>query len=96
MLKGIESKRVLVTGAAQGIGLAVAKRFAEEGASVFVVDRVDDLPAHCASTLIASGVVRQIANLPLGTKLRRQVRTPAEVARSRRIHRRGIGDELFM
>ena len=41
MLKGIESKNVLVTGAAQGIGLAVAKRFAEEGASVFIVDRVE-------------------------------------------------------
>ena len=41
MLKGIESKNVLVTGAAQGIGFAVAKRFAEEGASVFIVDRVE-------------------------------------------------------
>jgi glucose 1-dehydrogenase len=41
MFKGIDSKKVLVTGAAQGIGLAVAKRFAEEGASVFVVDRID-------------------------------------------------------
>ena len=42
MLKGIESKNVLVTGAAQGIGFAVAKRFAEEGASVFIVDRVEN------------------------------------------------------
>ena len=41
MFKGIDSKKVLITGAAQGIGLAVAKRFAEEGASVFIVDRVD-------------------------------------------------------
>lgn len=49
MLKGIESKNVLVTGAAQGIGLAVAKRFAEEGASVFIVDRVEK--AQMASAL---------------------------------------------
>jgi glucose 1-dehydrogenase len=41
MLKGIESKNVLVTGAAQGIEFAVARRFAEEGASVFIVDRVE-------------------------------------------------------
>jgi NAD(P)-dependent dehydrogenase (short-subunit alcohol dehydrogenase family) len=41
MLKGIESRNVLVTGAAQGIGFAVARRFAEEGASVFIVDRVE-------------------------------------------------------
>ena len=32
MLKGIESKNVLVTGAAQGIGFAVARRFAEDRA----------------------------------------------------------------
>src|SRR5215469_15333730 len=41
MFKEIESKNVLVTGAAQGIGLAVAKRFAAEGASVFIVDKVE-------------------------------------------------------
>jgi glucose 1-dehydrogenase len=41
MVQGIESKNVLVTGAAQGIGFAVARRFAEEGASVFIVDRAE-------------------------------------------------------
>lgn len=34
-------KRVLVTGAAQGIGLAVAHRIAYENGSVFLVDRAD-------------------------------------------------------
>ena len=35
----LEDKRVLVTGAASGIGLATAKRFAAEGSRVFLVDR---------------------------------------------------------
>ena len=39
MFRGLEGKRVIITGAAQGIGLEVAKRFAEEGSSVFLVDR---------------------------------------------------------
>ena len=54
MLKGIESKNVLVTGAAQGIGLAVAKRFAEEGASVFIVDRVETAQMAAALEKIRS------------------------------------------
>lgn len=36
------AKRVMVTGAASGIGLATAQRFAQEGASVFLVDRDED------------------------------------------------------
>lgn len=34
----LKDKRVMVTGAASGIGLATAQRFAAEGAKVFVVD----------------------------------------------------------
>jgi len=54
MLKGIESKNVLVTGAAQGIGFAVAKRVAEEGASVFIVDRVETAQMAAALEKIRS------------------------------------------
>ena len=36
--KDLQDKRVMITGAASGIGLATAQRFAEEGARVVVVD----------------------------------------------------------
>ncbi len=38
MYKDLEGKRVLVTGAASGIGLATAQRFLNEGARVFIFD----------------------------------------------------------
>lgn len=40
-MRGLQGLRVLVTGAAQGIGLAVAQRFATEGARVALNDRDD-------------------------------------------------------
>jgi meso-butanediol dehydrogenase/(S,S)-butanediol dehydrogenase/diacetyl reductase len=38
-MKGLTGKRVLVTGGAGAIGAATAKRFVEEGARVYVLDR---------------------------------------------------------
>src|SRR2546427_5185713 len=38
-MRGVEGKRVLITGGASGIGAATAERFLEEGSAVVVLDR---------------------------------------------------------
>lgn len=40
-MRGLDGMRILITGAAQGIGLATAQRFAQEGARVALNDRND-------------------------------------------------------
>ena len=40
-MRGLTDKRVLITGAAQGIGSATAMRFAEEGSIVILNDLQD-------------------------------------------------------
>jgi glucose 1-dehydrogenase len=55
-MTGLDGKRILVTGGAQGIGRAIAVRFAAEGARVAVVD-VKDGPAM-AETL---GLLKPVA-----------------------------------
>lgn len=48
-------KRIFVTGAAQGIGLAIAKAFLREGAALFLVDRDAALLAEQGEALKQSG-----------------------------------------
>lgn len=51
----MESKVVLITGAAQGIGFAAAKAFAEAGASVVLADWDKDQVNKAAGQLKAEG-----------------------------------------
>ncbi|NHE55955.1 SDR family NAD(P)-dependent oxidoreductase [Cyclobacterium plantarum] len=54
-MKLMENKVVLITGAAQGIGFAAAKAFAEAGASVALADYDEDLVTKAAEQLTAKG-----------------------------------------
>lgn len=50
-MKRLEDKRALVTGGAAGIGWAIARRFAEEGARVLIADVDGEAAAEAARTL---------------------------------------------
>ena len=51
----LKGKTAIVTGAAQGIGLGCAKRFAEEGANVVLVDYNEEVGSKAAAALEAAG-----------------------------------------
>lgn len=51
----LEGKAAIVTGAAQGLGLAIARRFVAEGAKVVIADINADKAAEAAATLAENG-----------------------------------------
>ncbi|OWV81574.1 short-chain dehydrogenase [Rhizobium sp. R634] len=51
----LQGKNILITGAAQGIGLAIAKAFISENAAVYLVDRDAALLARAAADLASTG-----------------------------------------
>lgn len=57
MTRGLEGRSVLVTGAAQGIGRAIAFAAADAGARVIVLDRNGAGAAETAATLLGRGTI---------------------------------------
>lgn len=55
MTAQLVGKVAIVTGAARGIGLAIARRFAEEGARVVLTDILADAVQEAAATLVGEG-----------------------------------------
>ncbi|ACE92902.1 short-chain dehydrogenase protein [Rhizobium phaseoli] len=55
MSNRLQGKNILITGAAQGIGLAIANAFISENAAVYLVDRDAALLARAAGELASTG-----------------------------------------
>jgi rhamnose utilization protein RhaD (predicted bifunctional aldolase and dehydrogenase)/NAD(P)-dependent dehydrogenase (short-subunit alcohol dehydrogenase family) len=73
--KPLQGRVVYITGAASGIGRAVAERFAAEGASLFLVDRAAEPLAEVASAL---GCAHRAVDLTDEAAVRDSVREAAE------------------
>ena len=58
----LNERRILVTGAASGMGLAIARFFAEEGASLALLDRNEAGVHSAASDLGAAGYGCDVAD----------------------------------
>ena len=77
---GIKDKLALITGSTQGIGYAIAKMLASEGARVIVNGRRPDLVEQAVTALSAHADVRGVAADLSGAEGARRVLAAAEAA----------------
>jgi 3-oxoacyl-[acyl-carrier protein] reductase len=73
----VTGRTALVTGAARGIGLAIAARLVRDGARVAMVDR-DAAPVEAAAAAIGAGALAIVADVTRAGDVERAVRTPWE------------------
>ena len=57
----LKNRKAVVTGGAQGIGLAIAERLLESGASVSLWDRDESLLKETSDSLSSKGTVQPVA-----------------------------------
>jgi meso-butanediol dehydrogenase / (S,S)-butanediol dehydrogenase / diacetyl reductase len=64
-MRGLEGKRVLITGGASGIGAATAARFLEEGSRVCVLDRDEKACQHIQQELpgLGEAIIADVTDL---------------------------------
>jgi len=67
----LEGKSAIVTGAAHGLGRAIASRLADEGAAVMVADARGNDAETAAETLRAAGYRAESVGKPCARNLRR-------------------------
>jgi glucose 1-dehydrogenase len=81
----LQSRVALITGAGQGIGAACARRFAQEGASVMLVDLNETTGSALAHTLSDEGYPAAFVRADVSVKSEVDAAVAATVARFERI-----------
>src|SRR5437762_4104769 len=76
-MSGIAERTALVTGAARGIGLAIAERLIADGSRVAVVD-IDGAAVTAAATQLGKNALAVIADVTQTADVERAVATPVE------------------